>query len=216
MILGDIFVLKDNVLKLNLTGTMYRTVRQIIERDKFYGKKINAERYECEYNLYYAYLKLNRKKLFSAYRDSELEMVIRKRIGVDDNWRPYEQTEKLIKELDEDVKTVEEKMIDSLYKTAFSYTDLLIAIHENNSQVYDFLKKGMKDLKPDELTERQKLLNQVSDDFLRISKMTTETGTIINQISTYQDKIEILKRKDGKPTEKKFQDDRNLYKKRHD
>ena len=63
MILGDIFVLKDNVLKLNLTGTMYRTVRQIIERDKFYGKKINAERYECEYNLYYAYLKKKKKRV---------------------------------------------------------------------------------------------------------------------------------------------------------
>lgn len=209
MKLDEIFFIKDYHVDIKHTALLLKTVNDIVKKDKGYSNKGILHKPEAKLNLSYAYFIINSKEYFNNYNEKELDKIIKKRIGAEESWTPYDLTFKLIKELKEDLVSIEEKLIDDISNVIYDFRDLAKAISENNRSINIALSSD-KELTIQELAERQLILNQAMVDFSKIATITNGVGELLDNLQSQRDKLEVKKRMEGKQSNS-LQDDRKLY-----
>lgn len=206
--LDDIFGLDEQgqIILDKKRAKMIESVKEVIKRDyendRYHKDSLNQ--------LSYAYLILD-KDSYGNYSPEERPSIIRQRLGVPAEWKPWAETERVITEFAEDFKTVEQKMLDSFEANAYEYIDILNEIRENNKRLNAFLKIPIEKLTTEQVAQRQQLLSQTATDFSTMVDYTKQLSVMITEIRKYKELVNMQRRKEGTKRENTLETDHKRY-----
>lgn len=207
--LDDIFGLDDNgqIILDKKRGKMIESIKEVIKKDSSDNGRYSKEALT---QLSYAYLILD-KDSYNNYSPEERPAIIKQRLGVPTTWNPWVETQRVITELADDFKTVEQKMLDSFEANAYEYIDILNEIRENNKRLNVFLKIPIEKLTTEQVAQRQQLLSQTANDFSTMVDYTKQLSVMITEIRKYKELVSMQKRKEGTKRENTLETNHERY-----
>lgn len=206
--LDDIFGLDEQgqIVLDKKRAKMIESVKEVIKRD-YDNNRYNKDSLN---QLSYAYLILD-KDSYGNYSPEERPSIIRQRLGLPVEWKPWAETERVITEFADDFKTVEQKMLDSFEANAYEYIDILNEIRENNKRLNAFLKIPIEKLTTEQVAQRQQLLSQTATDFSTMIDYTKQLSVMITEIRKYKELVNMQRRKEGTKRENTLETDHKRY-----
>lgn len=219
MILENLFRINTEGLpEINPHSLFIDSIKKIYVRDNGVLKKSGdvtirvKERATKE--LSYIFFKLN-KDFYGNYAEKERDVYILDKLGLNKSITEDKLIQQCLEELREDIKLIEEKLIDSIESNFQDQIELFKQVNISNKNVLDFLlNTDVQDQATTELQQRMALINQVKSDLNENLKCVKDLSSGITELKKLRADLAQAKRKEGKE-ENRLEFDDSFYARRN-
>lgn len=165
--------------------THIESIRTIISRDpgKVHPVTNVLERRRARLELAYVYMMV-RRDLLSGYTHEQKSDTIRMRLGLKETWKPDDVVQRAIKELSEDTKTKQDRLLESAHELADDFIDVMSAMRTNAKRFIEFLNRDFKTLTAEEVALRTQEITNAKNELLKFVEMFKNIDLVVRSLDT--------------------------------
>lgn len=216
MNLSSLFTVERDIVELNKEAKNIEYLRKIYERDHGIVTKVNGVdvriKHDARKEIAYIYFTVN-KEYFDQYDKKQRPNIIRKKIGLDSDWKADELIINAIKELTIDVEGIEDKLIKSFDDTFHKLSTLLKSVNASS----DYIIEQLSDSKIntiDKFDEQRKLIEAATGNIKLALEASTQLKTAIKNVEEL--KADRSKKVRNTQKQNRLETDSSIYKRKED